>query len=139
MIFKNTHQVEIGYAEEIEATYMIFKKQVNEDDFIECHQYLIDMLNSNKFITGKHLVDTTNLKVITSHSRKWVAANVVPIMEKTATDKALIAVVLGHNAFTDFGAEHIDAKYNSSVHIHFFSQIGDAKMWLAPAFEQAAI
>lgn len=136
MIFKNTDQIEIGFDNDTSSTYMYFKKQVNEDDFIEAHHELQEVLNTRNYTTGKHLVDTSNLKVITPYASKWVAENIVSQIQKvSANGKARIAVILGSNAFTDFGAEHIHSKYGDSVHIHFFSRRDDANLWLSPILE----
>lgn len=136
MILQKNTEVELGYANEIDATYMFFKRQVNEDDFIECHHDLLDLLNTRNFTSGKHLVDTSNLKIITNNSRKWVAQNFVPLIQSISKNgKVHIAVVLGSSAFMDFGAEHIQSKDQNNVHIHFFSQLNDARMWLSPALE----
>lgn len=135
LIFKKNDDVEIGYDQEINATYMQFKCQVNEDDFIEYHLDLLDALNTKKFTSGKHLVDSSKLKLITNSSRKWLGQNVMPkIQENSSVGEAHIAVVLGCNSFSDYGAEHIESPFGNSINIHFFSQMEDAKMWLTPEF-----
>lgn len=132
MVFKNNNQIETGYFNEIDTTYMIFKQQVNEDDFIEYHQELLDEFNTLKYTSGKHLVDTSPLKIISSSCRKWVAEKIVPRIHQTSNrGKAYIAVVLGKNTFINPDVHHIDPKYNENVHIHYFSKMDDAKMWLS--------
>ncbi len=132
MVYKETDQVEVGFNEEISATYMIFKKQVNEKDFITCHQYVIDMLNTRKYTTGKHLVDTSQLKVITSHSQNWVANNVITLMQRICRkDKVCVALVLSSNAFAEFAVKNITRETSDISISKFFNHINDAKMWLA--------
>lgn len=133
MTFKNNDQIEIGFSEEANSTYMSFKEQLTEDDFIEYHQELLDMLNTLKYKSGRHLVDTTHLKVISPEARDWVAKNIIPRIQQISDDgRVYIAVVLGCNAFTGFGMDNNQFVNNEAIHIHYFSQLEDAKTWLTP-------
>ncbi len=136
MVVNKTDQIELGVDDNINATYMIFKQQVNEDDFIEAHLELLDLLNTRKYTSGKHLVDTRKLKVITSYSSQWLHENIVPQIQNVSDDgTAYIAVVLGSNVFTDLGGEYVHSKFSESVHVHFFKDVEDAKRWLTPILQ----
>lgn len=132
MVYKETDQVEIGYNEDISATYMIFKTSVNEKDFLQCHQYLIDMLNTRRYTTGKHLVDTSQLKVITGTAQNWVANNVLTLIHSLGRkEKVCLAVILSSNAFAEFAVKNITNETSDISHSKFFNNILDAKKWLA--------
>lgn len=133
MIFKDNDQIKIGFAEDANSTYMVFKEQLNEDDFIAYHQELLDELNTLKYTSGRHLVDTTHLKIVTPESRQWIAENIIPRIQQISKDnRVYIAVVLGCKAFTGFVMENNQFIHNEAIHIHYFSQFEDAKTWLMP-------
>lgn len=132
MVYKETDQVEIGYNEEISATYMVFKKSVNEKDFLQCHQYLIDMLNTRRYTSGKHLVNTSQLKVITGAAQNWVANNVLKLIHSLGRkEKICIAVILSSNAFAEFAVKNISNETSDISNTKFFNNMPDAQKWLA--------
>lgn len=132
MVYKETEQVIVGYDQELSATYMIFKKHLNEEDFIASHQIVIDMINTRKYTSGKHLVDTSKLKVITNRAQNWVAENVVKLIQSVSRkNKVCLSVVLSTNAFAEFAVKNITRETSDISVVQFFNHINDAKKWIA--------
>lgn len=131
MIYKENDRVEVGFSEDIQATYMILKKELLDKDLIDCHQEIIEMLETRRYTTGKHLVDTSALSVISTEVQEWIAENVIRRIQTIGKlDKARIALVLSRNAFAEFGVKMIAQQTNEFSVQQFFHSKEEAEDWL---------
>lgn len=131
MIFYEDKLVKVGVDKELDATYMIYKQNVSSNEFIETHRKVVDMLNSVDGCSGKHLVDTKPIKIVSLEGQKWVAENVVPILQnKSKREKAQIALVMSSDVFGQFAVQNISKKTDGISETHFFNTEEDARKWL---------
>jgi len=131
MMFYEDESVQIGIDKDLDATFMIYKENVSPDDFINTHRKVVDMLNAIDVCSGKHLVDTKPIKLVSLEGQKWVAENVVPLIHKKSNrDKAQIALVMSSDVFAQFAVQNISKKTDGISETHFFNTSDDAKNWL---------
>ena len=132
MIFYEDDLSEIGIDRELDATYMIFKKNVSSQDFIDVHKKVIDLFNGIDEFSGKHLVDTSKLKTVSLEGQKWVAEHVVPVIHKKGNrEKVSIAIILSDDVFAQFAVQNISKKVDEISDNHFFNTTDEAKKWLS--------
>lgn len=131
MIFFEDNLASVGFDKDTDATYMIFKDNVSSDQFIDVHKKVVEMLNIMDSCSGKHLVDTQPIKTVSLEGQKWVAENVVPVMQKKGKlPKAQIALVMSKDVFGQFAVKNITKKTDEISEVNFFETTDEAKKWL---------
>ncbi|MEO1049547.1 MAG: hypothetical protein AAFX87_02940 [Bacteroidota bacterium] len=131
MVHLDSELAQIGFDNEIEATFMIFKKEVNTQEFIDVHKEVVTMLDGMDKSTGKHYVDTSKISAVSLEAQAWVAENVVPkIQAKGSYPKAKIALVVSDDVFANFAVKNISSKTDSISETVFFDSLDKAKNWL---------
>ncbi len=131
MEFYNDERAIIGFDKDADFTFMKYKEHVDSDQFISTHKKVVEMLTKMDMYSGKHLVDTKVLKTVSLESQKWVAENVIPlIQQKSKNSKAKIALILSEDVFGSFAVKNISKKADAISETHFFNNYDEAITFL---------
>lgn len=132
MIFSDTEKASIGYDHKTDHTYLVFKRSIGEEDMVEAHKTLLDMITEHHVCSGKHMSDARALNTLTAHSRQWINKVVVPfIQERSAKQRAKIALVLSEPIMAELNLSNCEQRYSHEADTMIFDNDELAREWLA--------
>jgi len=115
-IFENEF-AEILHDEELNILSLVYKKQVQKDDFIFINQKFLEIFRTLNIY--KIYINALKIKVVPVEGQHWVINNMIPGMIEHVNGKMLYhAQVLNTDSFVKFAAQNIRNKsQNQSIEI----------------------
>lgn len=125
---QSTHYADILYDEEMHCLQVIWKPDMNDDNYKDVFNYCISF--SKDHHVDFFLSDIRDQKIISPETRKWFETDAMP--RAVATGLKYGAIIFSGNVFKKYYANHILARSkNFSLPIKFFTSFDDAYKWFS--------
>lgn len=123
---QNKPYADIFYDEEKFCLQVIWKPEMNDDDYKNVFNYCIDYAQEHR--VDSFLSDIRNQKIISPETRKWFEEDVLP--RAVSTGLKMGAIIFSGNVFKKYYANHILTRTKKfALPIKFFTSIDDAYKW----------